>query len=544
MINSSIDVDRRESSSDASVAFSSSAGPIQDNSSGASQSSESVPDDATLRAFLRKEFKFDDFRPGQKKLIKDLFEAKDSLGIMGTGQGTTPCSLDRSCAHDRSCVSCWGARNDAPTPPRLRLLKRCMGCAPSITGKSLPANFFAAYQKVAVLLIQPLRVLLADSHATSPVPSVLFGSDGGMHARELERLAGEEGTIVVRMTPEWLKAHFTEVRAFHAKRRFEAIIVDEAHLARTWGQSFRKELGNVRDLRDRLGGWFPVMQGLTATVLAGEEAELCDLLGIAGRRFHRLPVMVNKVRQDFVLTKSDDWGKELKIFLDVIRGGKTLVFCQTVPATHAVVDALKDHGVDVRAVTSSAMDKGTAADNVAWLRSQPRGCLAATDVLAMGMDIGDIDTVIHVGLPDGMHTYVQKIGRAGRNGGGNARSICLFTTTDYNNLSWRVFKQHNLDDTARENILDNYSLLVSYVDRDADVPKRASLHCARAGMQLTFLCVAHPRSQTLRPVGVATWTLTRTQSHTQVRPEHDNMPLQGSGGALRRFHHHRRPGRP
>ena len=329
---------------------------------------------------------------------------------------------------------------------------------------------------MAVLLIQPLRVLLADSHATSPVPSVLFGAGSGTHPRELERLARESGTLVVRMTPEWLKAHFDEVRAFHAQRPFEAMIVDEAHLARTWGQSFRKDLGNVRDLRDRLGGWYPVMQGLTATVLAGEEAALCDLLGIAGRRFHRLPVMVNKVRQDFVLTKTDDWGKELKPFLDVIRSGKTLVFCQSVPATHAVVDALKSYGVDVRAVTSSAMDKGAAADNVAWLRSQPRGCLAATDVLAMGIDIGDIDNVIHVGLPDGMHTYVQKIGRAGRNGGGQARSICLFTSTDYNNLSWRVFQQNTLDEAARENILDNYSLLVSYVDRDADVlpPKRVA----------------------------------------------------------------------
>ena len=88
MIDSSIDDDRRKSSSDASVIFSSSAGPAQDNSSGASQSSESVPDDATLRTFLRTRFNFEDFRPGQLELIKDLLEAKDSLGIMGTGQGT------------------------------------------------------------------------------------------------------------------------------------------------------------------------------------------------------------------------------------------------------------------------------------------------------------------------------------------------------------------------------------------------------------------------------------------------------------------------
>ena len=319
-----------------------------------------------------------------------------------------------------------------------------------------------------VLLIQPLRVLLADSHATSPVPSVLFASDGGSHARELDRLADEEGTLVVRMTPEWLKAHLQEVRRFHAKRAFMAVVIDEAHLARTWGQSFRKELGNLRDLRDRLEGWRPVLQGLTATVLAGQEADLCHLLGIAGGRYHRLPVMVNKVRQDFVLTATADWGKELKHYLDVIKGGKTLVFCQTVEDTHAVVDALTGYGVDVRAVTSSLKDKAAAADNVAWLRSQRHGCLAATDVLAMGMDVKDIDTVVHCGLPDGMHTYVQKIGRAGRNGGGQARSICLFTSTDYKNLSWRVFRQDTLDEAARECILDNYSLLVSYVDRDRD----------------------------------------------------------------------------
>ena len=43
--------------------------------------------------------------------------------------------------------------------------------------------------------------------------------------------------------------------------------------------------------------------------------------------------------------------------------------------------------------------------------------IAATDVLAMGVDVPDVSLVVHCGLPDSQRSYVQKTGRAGERAG-------------------------------------------------------------------------------------------------------------------------------
>ncbi len=56
--------------------------------------------------------------------------------------------------------------------------------------------------------------------------------------------------------------------------------------------------------------------------------------------------------------------------------------------------------------------------------------IVATTALSMGVDIQNVDLVIHFDLPKSLEEYYQQAGRGGRDGQ-HSRSILLYDPTDY-----------------------------------------------------------------------------------------------------------------
>ena len=61
----------------------------------------------------------------------------------------------------------------------------------------------------------------------------------------------------------------------------------------------------------------------------------------------------------------------------------------------------------------------------------------------MGIDLPDIDVVIHFNMPFSMNDYIQQIGRAGRDGG-KAHCILLYSEEDYRTASTMVEPYENV----------------------------------------------------------------------------------------------------
>ena len=310
--------------------------------------------------------------------------------------------------------------------------------------------FVAAFTGTTVLVLQPLKALLADSHAKSPISSVLLGPDNDGED-ELDRrahLGPNDGALVLRTTPEWFLAHQAAFGRYHSHRRISVVVYDEAHVTASWGEGFRDKLLEVPTaVRAVLSSpERPAIIALSATVLPGDEARLCEMLNIFPAHWRRLPVITRPVYQEFVMVDDNNWAKQASAILPRLQAAKTIVFCQRVKDVEAVVAALAALKPNVRGLTSAT--KGDMDRDLKWFAATECATLVATNILSMGVDILNIPQVVHFGLPDALDDYVQKMGRAGR-GGGDAASLVLFTRTDYESLIWRVFIRQALESRVR-----------------------------------------------------------------------------------------------
>ena len=104
-----------------------------------------------------------------------------------------------------------------------------------------------------------------------------------------------------------------------------------------------------------------------------------------------------------------------------------LLFCQSRQSVEFTVRRLRDYKVDASGYRSGYLARERRAIE-AGLKSGETRCIAATNALELGMDIGGIDTVISIGYPGSVSALMQRQGRAGRRNG-NSRFILIGSQT-------------------------------------------------------------------------------------------------------------------
>lgn len=96
------------------------------------------------------------------------------------------------------------------------------------------------------------------------------------------------------------------------------------------------------------------------------------------------------------------------------REKQTLLFSQSRQSVETAVRRLRDLDVDVDGYRSGYLPSERRKIEKG-LKEGVVKCVAATNALELGMDIGGMDTVISIGYPGTIASYYQRMGRAGRN---------------------------------------------------------------------------------------------------------------------------------
>ena len=105
------------------------------------------------------------------------------------------------------------------------------------------------------------------------------------------------------------------------------------------------------------------------------------------------------------------------------RGKKTILFCETKRTADKMMGMFKKENIQTDVIHG---DKTQRAREVA-LRKFKTGkidLLVATDVLARGIDVSDVELVINYEVPQNYNDYIHRIGRTGR-AGKQGRAITL-----------------------------------------------------------------------------------------------------------------------
>ena len=140
-------------------------------------------------------------------------------------------------------------------------------------------------------------------------------------------------------------------------------------------------------------------------------------------------------RKNLIFSKREaDSRKEklhlVKKYLKKYDPHRAVVYCNTHKAVDAVAAELeKKHPGQVGKYHSGLTAKEKAHQQIRFCAGEHR-IIVATSAFGMGIDLPDIELVIHFNMPLSMNDYIQQTGRAGRDGG-KAHCILLYSSEDF-----------------------------------------------------------------------------------------------------------------
>ena len=242
---------------------------------------------------------------------------------------------------------------------------------------------------------------------------------GGMDMRK-ERRALERGAHLVVGTPGRLRDHITKGALDLSALR--AVVLDEA--------DEMLDLGFREDLEFILGAAPEERRTLlfSATVPRGI-AELA-------KTFQRGAVRVTAtasteqhadIEYQLMLVRRDE--REHAIINTLLHSDSTsaLVFCHTREAVRHLTARLANRGFAVVSL-SGEMAQSERSNALQSMRDGRAHVCVATDVAARGIDLPNLDLVIHADVPSNPATLLHRSGRTGRAG---RKGVCVLIVPDY-----------------------------------------------------------------------------------------------------------------
>lgn len=323
---------------------------------------------------LRCTFGLDDYRPGQREAVQAVLSGRDVLCILPTGAGKS---------------LCW----------------------------QLPAVVHGGL----TVVISPLIALMRDQvrHLTD-IGITAVSLDSLMTPEEKDEAVQSirQGSVkIVFVSPERLAQQ--RFRRLCLDMKPWLVVVDEAHCAVQWGESFRPA---YRDIAGFITGLpvRPVICALTATADDGMQRAIRTQLGMHRPKHVLLPILRENLIHEVCTTL--DRTREIGALLQGVEG-KTVVFCRSRGRAEALSELLCANGIHA-AFYHAGLERNERLRVQKRFMEADAAVLCATTAFGLGVDIPDIRLVIHDYLPDSLIDYVQQTGRAGRDGA-VARCILL-----------------------------------------------------------------------------------------------------------------------
>lgn len=320
---------------------------------------------------------FDTLTPIQEASIPPLLEGRDLIGVAQTGTGKTAAFL----------------------LPVLNELS--YGDYPQ--------------ERINCLIMAPTRELakqideqLQGFSYFVPVSSsaVYGGNDGPEFARQRQGL--KMGADIIVATPGRLISHISMGYVDLSEVSF--FILDEADRMLDMGflPAVRSIVAKVPQARQTLL--------FSATIDESIQKNLADLLTDPEIVQIAQKGETAKIVEQSILPVSNNQKLELlKCLLDEKGHDRVIVFARTRHRAEDVARDLKRAGFHAVCIHSDKT-QGQRKQALQSFRTGDAGVIVATDVLARGIDIPEVDYVVNYDLPDMPEDYIHRIGRTGRAG--------------------------------------------------------------------------------------------------------------------------------
>jgi ATP-dependent DNA helicase RecQ len=325
-----------------------------------------VPD---LRGPLRELFGFDDFRPGQEAVVRAAVDGVDTLAVMPTG-----------------------------------------------AGKSLTYQLAAMLRPSPTLVLSPLIALMKDQvdklpprvGATATFVNSSLGPDEAAARLESVRAGG---TRILYAAPERLRQE-SFVRTLRSIG-VGLVVIDEVHCVSMWGHDFRPDYLFIGRALGELDG--PAVLGMTATATPANAASIAEALG---RPLVPVRTSVHRPNLRYDVERAENAEERLRSLLRRLHAfgdGVAIVYARSRRSCEEIARTLRGHGVHAEHYHAGLESHERTRVQEAFVAGSTR-VVVATTAFGMGIDKANVRLVALLNYPDSLESYVQMVGRAGRDG--------------------------------------------------------------------------------------------------------------------------------
>ena len=348
-----------------------------------------------------------------------------------------------------------------PTPAQLQGWERIAAgqstliAAPTGSGKTLAAFLWSIDKlikralagelddRTSVVYVSPLKALgndiaknlqapLAEIYAMAGREGILIPSirvavrSGDTPAHERQAMTRRPPHILIT-TPESIYILLTAARSREFLRTAETLIVDEIHAVAQDKRGAHLALSLQR--LDALAGRSLQRIGLSATqkpieevarLLVGSDhirpdgAPDCSIIDVGHRREMELRIEVPDQELGPII-RQDIWSAVYDKLVEQVQAQRTtLVFVNTRRLVERVAHQLSERlGEGKVGAHHGSLSRKTRLEVEEKLKSGEYSVVVATASLELGIDIGHVDVVCHIGSPRNLAVLLQRVGRSG-----------------------------------------------------------------------------------------------------------------------------------
>jgi len=368
-----------------------------------------------MKTLLKKYFGYDDFRPLQAEIIKNVLNKKDTFVLMPTGGGKSLCF-------------------------------------------QLPALKF----KGLTLVISPLIALMkdqVDALKSNGINAEFINSSLNQNKiKEIEdKLLNNETQTnseikILYIAPE--RFALKTFQNFLSKIRIDLIAVDEAHCISEWGHDFRPDYRNLKLIK-KIFPSIPLI-ALTATATEKVREDIVKQLNLKNVKtfissFDRKNLKISVIEKKQAFPKLID-------LLSKYKNESVIIYCHSRKETEEIAENLKLNGFS-SAPYHAGLDAQKRKLNQDRFVKDKVDIIVATIAFGMGIDKPDVRLVVHYTFPKTLEGYYQEIGRAGRDG---LKSECVMFYTYADTRKHEFFINQIRDERLRKIAEEKLSTVLNF----------------------------------------------------------------------------------
>jgi ATP-dependent DNA helicase RecQ len=320
-----------------------------------------------MQEALKRHFGYQDFREGQKEVITSVLNGRNTLALLPTG-----------------------------------------------TGKSLCYQLPGYILKGSVLIVSPLLSLMQDQVEQLRVQGEkkAVALNSFLSPAERKRvLSTLEQYRFIYISPEMLSNPYVVEKCRNLK--ISLFVIDEAHCISQWGYDFRTDYLNLGQIRKQLKS--PVTLALTATATKEVREDIVRLLELD--TVDEWLFSVDRPNIAITVEELDHFEAKTERLIHLVSNLKKpgIVYFTSKKMAEEMAALLKQKDIQADAYHGGMEQEQRLLIQQQFLYGQ-LDVICATSAFGMGINKPDIRFVIHFHMPQQMESYIQEIGRAGRDG--------------------------------------------------------------------------------------------------------------------------------